>query len=62
MKRKSLISLFAGLLVAAVFAAGPAPTGVAQLLKRCLKKAKKKFRNSPAKKEAAIKKCKKKYR
>ncbi len=92
MKRKSLITLFAGLLVAAAFAAGPAPTGIAQtgicidpnycpeepaagtgtgtgsgtatdqeLLKKCVKKAKKKFRNNAVKKKAAIKKCKKKY-
>ena len=32
-----------------------------QLLKKCVKKAKKKFRNDATKKKAAIKKCKKKY-
>ena len=37
------------------------PDTSAQLKKKCIKKAKKKFRNDPVKKKKAIKKCKKKY-
>jgi hypothetical protein len=39
----------------------PPPTGNPAALKKCIKKAKKKFKNNPAKKKKAIKKCKKKY-
>ena len=39
----------------------PAQPTNQQLLKQCVKKAKKKFRNNATKKKAAIKKCKKKY-
>ena len=39
----------------------PIEPSTTQLRAQCIKKAKKKFRSNPAKKKAAIKKCKKKY-
>jgi hypothetical protein len=38
-----------------------APTGDPVQLKKCIKKAKKKYKNDPAKKKKAIKKCKRKF-
>jgi hypothetical protein len=38
-----------------------APTGTPAQLKKCIKKAKKKYKNNPAKKKKAIKKCKRKF-
>ena len=90
-RKRGLISLFAGLLVVAALAFGPTSAGVAQtsgcvdingpaycpepsptgsgtgtltkaqLLKKCIIKAKDKFGDNKPKRKAAIKKCKKKY-
>jgi hypothetical protein len=76
MKSSRIVRRLAGLTVAAVLSLGVAsPVGLAQYqptptptpapsntaLKKCIKKAKKKFKNDKAKRKRAIKRCKKKF-
>ena len=70
MKSRRIVRRVAGLAIAATLSLGVAsPVGLAQYqpggnpaaLKKCKKKAKKKFKHDAKKRNKAIKKCKKKF-